>query len=177
MTNLDLVDWTMQEARQIGGQRGQVEIKTAPSLENLLEVLDSGRPVPIAPDQHLGDVNDQTNSLSPTLSPDGETFKEPQSTIATNLPIVTLTTSAIPAECPAPISPRLKAIMDPDIFTAPPDRDRGIFLRWVLRDIKASRLKLFPVDPEDLRDLVELGLVEMAEGEPRLTEAGISAIR
>ena len=84
----------------------------------------------------------------------------------------------MPAEaCPVPMSPRLKAITEPDLYTAPSDRDRAIFLRWVLRDIMGNRLKFSPVDQRDLRDLIELGLVEMANDAPVLTEAGINAIR
>jgi hypothetical protein len=47
----------------------------------------------------------------------------------------------------------------------------------VLRDIKGNRLKFSPVDQRDLRDLIELGLVEMANDAPVLTEAGLNAIR
>ncbi|WP_338062310.1 hypothetical protein [Bradyrhizobium erythrophlei] len=49
-------------------------------------------------------------------------------------------------------------------------------MRWTLRDIQAGRLKLSPVSDEDLRALTELGLVELYDGEPELTEAGASAL-
>ena len=39
------------------------------------------------------------------------------------------------------------------------DPIRAINLRWTLRDIKAKRT-MFPVDPDHLRTLIELGLVE-----------------
>jgi hypothetical protein len=39
--------------------------------------------------------------------------------------------------------------------------DRAIHLRWVLRDIVGKRTKLSPVSPDDLRTLIEMGLVEM----------------
>jgi hypothetical protein len=35
--------------------------------------------------------------------------------------------------------------------------DNAIRLRWALRDIKANRLKLSPVDPNDLRTLIRHG--------------------
>jgi hypothetical protein len=46
----------------------------------------------------------------------------------------------------------------------------------VLRDIKASRTKLSPVSPDDLRTLIEMGLVEMRGDEPVLTDAGDRAL-
>jgi hypothetical protein len=36
-----------------------------------------------------------------------------------------------------------------------------IDLRWTLRDIKAGRLKLTPLDPEHVRELIDQGLVEL----------------
>ena len=74
---------------------------------------------------------------------------------------------------PSPCLPSLKAIVEPDIYTAP---KRAIVLRWVLRDIKANRLKLSPVDQHDLRDLIDMGLVEMPNDAPVLTNAGVNAI-
>jgi hypothetical protein len=50
--------------------------------------------------------------------------------------------------------------------------ERTIALRWALRDIKAKRLKLSPVSPGDLNILTELGLVEMRDDVPVLTNAG-----
>ena len=49
------------------------------------------------------------------------------------------------------------------------DLDTAIRLRWALRDIKGKRTKLTPVSPDDLRALVELGLVEMRDDVPVLT--------
>jgi hypothetical protein len=42
----------------------------------------------------------------------------------------------------------------------------------VLRDIKNNRLKWSPVDGDDLRILIEMGLVEMRDS----ANAGVSAI-
>jgi hypothetical protein len=52
------------------------------------------------------------------------------------------------------------------------DLERAIALRWTLRDIKAKRLKLTPVSDADLRTLIDLGLVEMRDDDPVLTNAG-----
>jgi hypothetical protein len=56
------------------------------------------------------------------------------------------------------------------------DLDTAIHLRWVLRDIKAKRMKLSPVSPDDLRTLTEMGLVEIRSDEPVLTNEGHRAI-
>jgi hypothetical protein len=50
--------------------------------------------------------------------------------------------------------------------------ETAIHLRWVLRDIKAKRMKLSPVSPDDLRTLTEMGLVEMRDEVPLLTNEG-----
>jgi hypothetical protein len=54
--------------------------------------------------------------------------------------------------------------------------DVAIHLRWVMRDIKAKRLKLSPVGPEDLRSLLEMGLIEMRDDVPMLTSVGERAL-
>jgi hypothetical protein len=56
------------------------------------------------------------------------------------------------------------------------DLDTAIRLRWVLRDIKAKRTKLSPVSPDDLKRLTELGLIEMYDDEPMLTNEGMKVI-
>jgi hypothetical protein len=52
----------------------------------------------------------------------------------------------------------------------------AIDLRWTLRDIKAKRLKMSPVSDDDLRLLIDLGLVEMREDAPVLTLAGYDVV-
>jgi hypothetical protein len=54
--------------------------------------------------------------------------------------------------------------------------EHGIDLRWILRDIKAKWLKMSPVSDDDLRLLIELGLVEMREGAPVPTLVGHDAL-
>jgi hypothetical protein len=43
---------------------------------------------------------------------------------------------------------------------------------WALRDIKRKRLKLTPVDPNDLRTLIDTGFVEIQEDVPVVTRCG-----
>ena len=54
--------------------------------------------------------------------------------------------------------------------------EKAISLRWALRDIIAKRLKLTPLKDEDLHTLVELGLVELREGAPVVTQTGFEAL-
>jgi hypothetical protein len=56
------------------------------------------------------------------------------------------------------------------------DLEKAIALRWTLRDIVAKRLKLSPVNEDDLRTLTELGYVEMQDGTPWVTQAGLDAL-
>jgi len=56
------------------------------------------------------------------------------------------------------------------------DLETAIGLRWALRDILGNRLKLTPVKDNDLRTLIELGLVEMRDDEPVVTQAGLAAL-
>jgi hypothetical protein len=54
--------------------------------------------------------------------------------------------------------------------------ERAIGLRWALRDIQARRLKLSPVNDQDLRALSELGLIEVRDEGPVLTQAGTAVL-
>ena len=54
--------------------------------------------------------------------------------------------------------------------------ERAIALRWMLRDIKSKRLKLSPVSEDDLTALTELGLIEIRDDVPVLTQAGHDAL-
>jgi hypothetical protein len=54
--------------------------------------------------------------------------------------------------------------------------DKAIHLRWVMRDIKAKRTKFMQASPDDLRTLIELGLIEMRAEVPVLTNEGDRAL-
>ena len=54
--------------------------------------------------------------------------------------------------------------------------DAAIRLRWALRDIKARRTKFSPISQNDLMALIELGLIEMRDDVPQLTNEGHRAI-
>jgi hypothetical protein len=56
------------------------------------------------------------------------------------------------------------------------DLQQAIDLRWTLRDIKAKRWKLSPINPSHLEKLITMGLVEMRNDDPVVTNAGLDAI-
>jgi hypothetical protein len=165
--------WRHNIARQVvlsGYERGPA---SQPSPEDPIAQIASIPSIPIAADgksvQPFSDVVDVP----------------PKADILFNLPIsiqATPSSSAngwVEAQMPEllkAMSDLHKAVVEPDISTAKGDRERAIGLRWELRDIKCNRLKWSPVNPQDLRILIIMGLVEMRDGVPVLTNAGVSAI-
>lgn len=179
MSKLDLVNWTMREARQLGPElHAQGEIEGSSSLIGvLLGVLEGERGEPNSEGSRPTNVGSvQLTVDSPTSRAPFALTDEPRPDTASDLPAYMQAPPAPADGQAAPMSPLLKALVEPDIYTAPADRDRAIILRWVLRDIQANRLKLSPVDQHDLLDLIDMGLVEMRSDTPVLTNAGLDAI-
>ncbi|SHH22148.1 hypothetical protein [Bradyrhizobium erythrophlei] len=184
MSDLDLVSWTLQEARQLSPERPmRGESEVSPLLGNLLEVLEGDRGKSGSEGIRAVSIRSvQVAVNNPIAPPPSDIPEAPKAgTIAADLQ--TYTHAAVPAAIQAarmspalPMSPLLKALVEPDIDTAPADRERAIMLRWVLRDIKANRLRLSPVNQPDLRDLTDMGLVEIRNDIPVLTNAGADAI-
>jgi hypothetical protein len=56
------------------------------------------------------------------------------------------------------------------------DIQRAIELRWALRDIRAKRWKLTPIDRTHLQMLIDMGLAEMREDELVITTSGLDVI-
>jgi hypothetical protein len=52
----------------------------------------------------------------------------------------------------------------------------AIRLRWVLGDIKNKRTEFLGVSPDDLGTLTKMGLIEMRDGKPLLTDEGGRAL-
>jgi hypothetical protein len=178
MSNLDLVNWTMREARQLSpGHHMDSDIESSPSFDNLLQVLEGERREPSPESNRSVHVQSVQRAVGrPILGPISEFPKESKPVTSDPPARVEAALSAPANHRTVAASPLLTAIVEPDIYTAPADRERAIALRWVLRDIKAKRLKLSPVDPQDLRDLINMGLVEMRNDAPVLTNAGVSAL-
>ena len=74
------------------------------------------------------------------------------------------------------ISPKVIAVSAENDPLSDLDLKESIDLRWTLRDIKAKRWKLSPINPAHLEKLKAMGLVEMRDDEPVLTNAGFDAI-
>jgi hypothetical protein len=56
------------------------------------------------------------------------------------------------------------------------DVQEAIDLRWTLRDIRAKRWKLSPINRSHLEKLMAMGLVEMRNDDPVPTNSGLDAI-
>jgi hypothetical protein len=175
---LDLVNWTMRAAKQLRPEHHMhSDIEGSSPLNSiLLGVVEGERGEPSS--EGIRTANVHSVQLTEVIaSPPSEPAKGRKPDTASYLPADTQAAPLAPADGQAsPMSPLLKAIVEPDIYTAPADRERAIDLRWVLRDIKANRLKLSPVDQQDVRDLIDMGLVEMRNDAPVLTSAGVNAI-
>jgi hypothetical protein len=52
----------------------------------------------------------------------------------------------------------------------------AVRLRWTLHDIASQRTEVVPVSPEDLKTLIDMGLVEMWDDVPVVTPAGDAEI-
>ena len=63
--------------------------------------------------------------------------------------------------------------MDTNTGLASLGLDNAIRLRWALRDIRGDRLKFSPVNPNDLRVLIDMGYVTMQDDVPVVTPAGV----
>ena len=180
MTEIDLVDWTIQEAQQLKAERREPsDVHDKSSLDKLLGVLErepAGRTDPEGPVALIAGMPPTVEE--PVARPSGETVATTRPVTGSDLPAVAPAVSSISAETLAeePKSALLMAVVEPDIYTARADRDRAVALRWVLRDIKNDRLKGSPVSQHDLRILIEMGLVEMRSDAPVLTNVGVSAI-
>jgi hypothetical protein len=182
MAEIDLVDWTIQEAQQLKSERRQPsDLDGGPSLDGLFAALEP-EPGPTNPEEPVAQITGAPSIHltveEPVGRPSSETVAATKPVAVSDLPAVA---SAVPstsaeARTAEPKSALLMAIVESDIYTARADRDRAAALRWVLRDIKNNRLKWSPVDQDDLRILIEMGLVEMRDSAPMLTSAGVSAI-
>jgi len=177
LADLDLIDWTIQEAQHLKVERRESrDLDGAPLLNKLLTVLEReplGETNTEAPVAQIADAPGmQTTIEEPTVLPSKLSVAALKT--ESDLPVPTGSSSSIRAE--EPKSAFLMAIVAPDIYTARVDRDRAVAVRWVLRDIQGKRLKWWPVNQHELRRLIEMGLVEMRDDAPVLTDLGTSAI-
>jgi hypothetical protein len=174
MAVLDLISWTLKTTKDLKTELLEPR-DNGPSREWLLSVQDQ---------EHAAatKLDDNSIAITPSNSVPHEVMCLTAVALTPNdapsLPNVALVpfSGHPPTGNEEPKSALLRAIHRPDISTPQVDRNRAIGLRWIMRDIKSNRLKLSPVSPEDLRTLVELGLVEMRGDTFLLTDAGATAV-
>jgi hypothetical protein len=179
LADLDLIDWTIQEAQHLKVERRESrDLDGAPLLDKLLAVLER---------EPLGSTNSEVavaqianapsiqTVIEEPIRPSGDSVAVPKRESDLAVPTGPSTSTTVRAE--EPKSALLMAVVAPDIYTARLDRDRAVAVRWVLRDIQSKRLKWWPVNQHELRRLIEMGLVEMRDDDaPVLTDLGTSAI-
>ena len=169
MTDIQLVNWTIEEAKLLKAEQPRPrDLDPIPSLDQLLAWPEgdlSGRPT-------------EPVEAAPVVPPLNDAVVAPQPKAVSYSPAAVSVSYSISADVrteePKPLVSA--EIIKPDIPAAAVDRDRMIVLRWVLKDIRANRLKWWPIKQHDLRTLIEMGLVEMCDGIPILTNKGGRAI-
>jgi hypothetical protein len=170
-----LINWTIQKAQRLKAESG--DHGRGPSIEWLLSIVEPEPAVSTKVEADRNDSvalprNDPIADAKPIAGPPCEIIAIPDNmSVMPSAPPKTFT-----AAPEAVTDDLLRAILAPDIHTAPETRDRAIILRWVLRDIKSDRVKLSAVSPKNLRALIELDLVEVRIDAVVLTTAGASAV-
>jgi hypothetical protein len=184
MAEVDLVDWTLASVRELKAE----EPKTAGN-----DAISAGKvpafgqaslvPTPVelpyvAHDSKVGDIESH---------PVGDLAAGPSTELVEGSKLEVVDTHRQESLAPEVEQPEIsferdphaalkKAVLDPDIYADKGDRSRAIDLRWILRDIRAKRTGWWPVGDRDLRVLTDMGLVEMREDVPVLTNLGRDAI-
>ena len=174
MAVLDLISWTLKTTKDLKNEVFE-PLDNGPSREWLLSVQDQESAAPIKLEDNSVAIAPSTSVPLEVTSLAGAAFGASD---APTLPDDTLVLFSAhpPTRNEEPKTALLKAVHRRDFSTPQVERNRAIRLRWILRDIKSNRLKLSPVSPEDLRTLVELGLVEMSGDTFLLTNAGATAV-
>jgi hypothetical protein len=176
---MDLIDWTIQAAEHLNTERREASDPDAKaSLDELPAVPEREPAEDASPEEPFAQLANalsiQLAAESPvdTTSSEVVTLSEPDTVLPASPPLAPAANDRIDAQ----MSNLLRAIVGPDINTDRADRDRAISLRWALRDIKSNRLNWLPVAEYDLQILIIMGLVEMRNDAPVLTNAGDDAI-
>lgn len=154
MRSLDLINWTIETAASLNATQNRQSPETLSPISNVSVELAAGPPI--------------SNPTKYEPEEAGEPLRWTHTTPTAPTIAETRTTNEN--------SDSLHAIIEPRVVTKSADRDRAIALRWTLRDIRAGRLQLSPVCPTDLNNLIAMGLVELKNGAPQLTQAGERAI-
>jgi hypothetical protein len=178
LADLDLIDWTIQEAQHLKVERRESrDLDGAPLLNKLLTVLEReplGETNTEAPVAQIADAPGmQTTIEEPTVLPSKLSVAALKT--ESDLPVPTGSSSSIRAE--EPKSAFLMAIVAPDIYTARGGSRSGGRCSLGAKGYPGQAIKMvWPVNQHELRRLIEMGLVEMRDDAPVLTDLGTSAI-
>jgi hypothetical protein len=176
--NFHLIDWTMQAAKDLTASQARQDAPTAGDAQD-----NTGSNGVVASGVGVEMINKQLEGFG--LNPCAPPLASPYLSPVPGFPAAAASGPSEPeATAPAVVEPLganlsstlPKRITDRDIHATQAGTDRAIKLRWTLRDIKADRLKLSPVSAPDLHLLLEMQLVELRNGVPYLTNAGVTAI-
>jgi hypothetical protein len=133
MTEIDLVDWTIQEAQHLKAERREpIDVNDKSAVDNLLAVLEPepmGRTAPEGPVVLIAGISPTVEE--PVARPSSAIVADTKPVTGSDLPAVASAASSISAETltAEPKSALLIAIVEPDIYTARADRDRAVALR------------------------------------------------
>lgn len=120
----------------------------------------------------LTEVHTEDSTYSKSLAPISK--NEPSSSPISNRPTdVAQTANAVAVTHPADTENAVERVERAKMLLADLDLNTAIHLRWVMRDIRSRRTKFSPVSANDLKALMDLGLVEIREELPRLTGLGL----
>jgi hypothetical protein len=187
MAEVDLVDWTLASVRELKAEEPKTPGNDAISAGKVPAFGPASlAPTPVelplvAHDSKVGDIESH---------PVGDLAAGPSTELVEGSKLEVVDTQRLESLAPKPVKveqPGIpferdthaalkKAVLDPDIYADKGDRSRAIDLRWILRDIRAKRTGWWPVGDRDLRVLTDMGLVEMREDVPVLTNLGRDAI-
>jgi hypothetical protein len=178
MAVLDLISWTLKAAKDLKTEVLEPrDLDSGPSREWLLSVQDQVSAAPIKLEDHSSAMVPSISVALEMMCPPGEAAEFTPNDVPSLPDVASALFSTPPATSnEEPGSAMLQVMHRPDIFSTLVDRDRAIRLRWILRDVKSNRLKFFPVRPEDMQTLIELGLVELHGDTALLTNAGATVI-
>jgi hypothetical protein len=180
MTDIDLINWTIEEAIQLKVERLQPSnLDLISSLEQILIWPKDGPSelpkLPVDSDAKMAHSSAEPVRVLPPFNDAAAGLKPETASREPFAVSVSFSTSAA-RRSEEPKLPLPTAIIKAEVHAARVEGDREIGLRWVLRDIRSNRLKWWPLDQRDLQTLIGMGLVEVSEGMPVLTIKGNDAI-
>src|ERR1035437_8463895 len=122
MTDIDLIDWTIQEAQHLKTERREPsDLDGRPSLEKLLTVLEREPVGPTNPEDPVAQIASaptiQMTTEEPMARPSSEAVAAPKTDDVSDLPALAPAASSTSAEVTEePKSALLMAIVEPGIY-------------------------------------------------------------